>query len=175
MRAAEAAKNTTDLIEGIIKTVKEGSELADATDESVVEAAKSTDDVGELIDKITAASNEQAVEIEQVNKAVVEIDKVVQQNAANAEESASASEEMKAQAEQMKGFVDELVTLVGASAGAAKKASQFQAAAPKGVTTTRALAVSEKRAATKEVAVHKAKEVTPEQVIPLEDGDFKDF
>jgi len=100
---------------------------------------------------------------------------VVQQNAANAEESASASEEMNAQAEQMKGAVETLVALVGGSAGAAKKASQFQAAAPKGVTTTRAPAAFEKRAATKEVAVHKAKEVTPERVIPLEDGDFKDF
>jgi methyl-accepting chemotaxis protein len=96
--------------------------------------------------------------------------KVVQQNAANAEESASASEEMNAQAEQMKGFVEELVALVGGTANGAKRVSQVQAAAPK-ASTTRALAVPAK----KQVAVHQVKEVRPEQVIPLEDGDFKDF
>ena len=44
------------------------------------------------------------------------MDKVVQQNAANAEESASASEEMNAQAQQMKGFVEDLVMLIGGAA-----------------------------------------------------------
>ncbi|NQU74491.1 MAG: chemotaxis protein, partial [Candidatus Omnitrophica bacterium] len=57
----------------------------------------------------------------QVNTAVAEMDKVVQQNAANAEESASASEEMNAQAEQMKGFVAELMALVGGSGSAAAR------------------------------------------------------
>ncbi len=46
---------------------------------------------------------------------MAEMDKVVQQNAANAEESASASEEMNGQAEQMKAMVDELMALVGGS------------------------------------------------------------
>jgi methyl-accepting chemotaxis protein len=41
------------------------------------------------------------------------MDKVIQQNAANAEESAAASEEMNAQAQQMKAFVGDLVALVG--------------------------------------------------------------
>lgn len=62
--------------------------------------------------EIAAASNEQAQGIEQVNKAVTEMDRVVQLNAASAEESASASEEMYAQAEQMKVFVGDLVGLV---------------------------------------------------------------
>jgi methyl-accepting chemotaxis protein len=51
--------------------------------------------------------------VDQISKAVAEMDKVVQQNAANAEESASASEELSAQAEQVKGVVGELVALVG--------------------------------------------------------------
>lgn len=48
-----------------------------------------------------------------MNKAVSEMDTVVQKVAANAEESASASEEMNGQAEQMKSVVEELVALVG--------------------------------------------------------------
>ena len=47
-----------------------------------------------LIDEIAAASQEQSQGIDQVSKAVAEMDKVVQQNAANAEESAAAAEEM---------------------------------------------------------------------------------
>ena len=68
--------------------------------------------------EIAAASKEQSHGIEQVNKAVADMDRVVQQNAANAEENASASEEMNSQAEQMRGFVDELASMVGGSGAA---------------------------------------------------------
>ena len=171
MRAADAAKNTADLIEGTVKKVNEGGELVGTTNEAFTQVAESASKVGELVGEIAAASNEQAEGIEQVNKAVVEMDKIVQQNAANAEESASASEEMNAQAEQMKGFVDELVALVGGRAGAAKRVSQVQVRAPKVVTTTRALAAPAQKAP----AVHQAREVGPERAIPMDDDDFKDF
>ena len=72
---------------------------------------KTTDLVGE----IAAASQEQAQGIDQVNTAMAQMDKVTQQNAANAEESASASEELSAQAESMNEVVGELVALVGGS------------------------------------------------------------
>ncbi len=86
------------------------------------------------------------------------------------EESASASEEMSAQAEQMKGFVEDLVVLVGGSGKGAKKTSSTVVVnAPKAV-ASRALAVLPK----KELPAHQAKEVKPEQVIPMDD-DFKDF
>ena len=62
---------------------------------------------------IAAASHDQAQGIGQINTAVTELDKVTQQNAANAEESASAAEEMSAQAETMLGMVGELVAMVG--------------------------------------------------------------
>lgn len=171
LRAADAAKNTADLIEGTVKKVNNGRELVSTTNEAFTQVAESSSKVGELVGEISAASNEQAQGIDQVNKAVVEMDKVVQKNAANAEESASASEEMNAQAEQMKGYVDDLVALVGGSAGAVKKVSPVQVRAPKSVTTTRALAAP----APKVPAVHQAEEVSPEQVIPMDDGDFKDF
>ncbi|MFO7715046.1 methyl-accepting chemotaxis protein, partial [Desulfosarcina sp.] len=115
MRAADAAKNTANLIEGTVKQVKEGGELVGRTNDNFSEVAKSSAKVGELVAEIAAASSEQAQGISQVNTAVNEVDKVTQQNAANAEESASASEEMNAQAEQMKVFVAELVAMVGSS------------------------------------------------------------
>lgn len=117
MRAADAAKNTADLIEGTVKKVGDGSDLVTRTNEAFSKVAESSKKVGELVGEISAASNEQSEGIEQVNKAVTEMDKVVQLNAANAEESASASEEMSAQAEQMKSSVGELIALVGGGSG----------------------------------------------------------
>jgi methyl-accepting chemotaxis protein len=113
MRAGEAAKNTSSLIEESIKNIKVGSDLVRTTDEAFSEVAASSAKVAELVGEIAAASAEQAQGIEQVNKAAVEMDKITQGNAANAEESASASEELSAQAQTMQGFVEEMARMVG--------------------------------------------------------------
>jgi len=115
MRAAEAASSTSGLIENTIQSVQNGSDLTQSTREAFQLNMEIAAKVGDLVDELAAASNEQAQGIDQVNVAVTEMDKVVQSNAANAEESASASEEMSAQAEQMKSMVAELVTIVGGS------------------------------------------------------------
>jgi methyl-accepting chemotaxis protein len=125
MRAAEAAQNTSELIEGTVKRIKEGSELVTKTNEAFHQVAESSAKVAELVGEIAAASGEQAQGIEEVNKAVTEMDKVTQQNAANAEESASASEELNAQAEQMQAMVNELVNFVGATKMEANPAQAF--------------------------------------------------
>ncbi len=116
MRAAEAAKNTADLIEGTVHKISTGSDLVDRTNTAFKKVSNSTSKVGELVAEIAMASNEQAQGIEQLNVAVVQMDKVVQANAANSEETASASEEMRAQADQMKTIVQRLVSLVGEKA-----------------------------------------------------------
>ncbi len=115
MRAAQAAKNTADLIEGTVKRVKEGSVLVDATNNEFNSVATTVSKSGELLSEIAAASKEQAQGIGQVSKAVAELEKVVQSNSANAEESAAASEEMNSQAEQMKAYVNELESMVHGS------------------------------------------------------------
>ena len=91
------------------------------TESTTTSAAK----VGDLVGEITAASNEQAQGIEQVNRATAEMDKVVQRVAANAQESASASQEMSSQAEAMKGVVARLVTLVGGTINGGVRAGHF--------------------------------------------------
>jgi methyl-accepting chemotaxis protein len=176
MRAANAAKNTANLIEGTVKKVGEGSELVSGTNEAFRKVAESASKVGELVAEIAEASNEQSQGIGQVNTAVAEMDKVVQQNAANAEESASASEEMSAQAEQMKGYVEELVALVGGNKNGVKYDRKPRMKALKAFTKrTDAARKNEIKARGMEVALHKEKEVNPEQVIPLGNDDFKDF
>jgi len=177
MRAADAAKNTADLIEGTVKKVNDGSELVSRTNEAFSEVAKSAAKVGELVGEISAASKEQAEGIDQVNKAVASMDKVVQQNAANAEENASGSEEMNAQAGQMKGYVGNLAAMVGGiSAGTRDQAKVTERFTE--IDTQKALQAPqgfEKRAKGKEVVAHQVKEVNPDEVIPMGDEDFKDF
>jgi methyl-accepting chemotaxis protein len=115
LRATEAAKNTAGLIEATVKRVKEGVERVTKTNTAFAQVADGTLKGGELVAEIAAASGEQAQGITQINRAVAEMDKVVQQTASNAEESASASEELTSQADQMKGYVDDLALLVGGS------------------------------------------------------------
>ncbi len=121
LRSAEAARNTSELIEGTIAAVENGNELTQKTRDAFKANIDIAMKIGELIDEIAAASGEQAQGISQVNIAVAEMDKVTQQNAANAEESAGASEEMSAQAEQMNEFVRDLVALVSGGNGRASR------------------------------------------------------
>ncbi len=115
MRVAEAAKNTAGLIEETVKKVDDGTGLVKKTNDAFTLVATGSLKIGELVGDIAAASNEQAQGIMQVNNSVSEMDKVIQQNAANAEESASSAEEMKAQAESLKNIVDHLTVLKSGS------------------------------------------------------------
>jgi methyl-accepting chemotaxis protein len=113
LRTAEAAKNTATLIEETVKKVQNGSGVVERTNDAFIKVASGANKVGELVGEIAAASNEQATGIAQVNTAVVDMDKVTQQNAATAEQSSAAAEEMSDQAENMKNLVAELIVLVG--------------------------------------------------------------
>ena len=112
MRSAQAAKNTESMIADSIKNAKTGVEIAREVDEVLEKIVDSITRTTGLVGQIATASQEQTQGIEQVNTAVAQMDKITQQNAANAEESASSSEELSAQAQSMTGLVSELVTLV---------------------------------------------------------------
>ena len=90
------------------------------TNQAFKSIATSSAKVAGLVGEIAAASGEQSQGIEQINQAVLEMDKAVQGNAANAEESASASEEIRAQTSRMAMMADELDSLVEGAASAAK-------------------------------------------------------
>ena len=176
MRAAEAAKNTSELIEGTVKKTKNGTELVTRTNETFTQVADSSSKVGELVGEIAAASNEQAQGIEEVNTAVYAMDKVTQSNASNAEETASASEELSAQAEQMKSVVAEMAALVGGSGNGARRGISSAIGVSKvGIHESLAGAAPVQTAKSKPIAVNREKEMNPEQVIPMGDEDFKDF
>ena len=169
MRAAEAAKDTAQLIEGTVKKVSDGSELVSNTNEAFGKVAESAGKVGELVAEISEASNEQSNGIEQVNTAIMEMDKVVQQNAANAEESAAAAEELNAQAEQVREFVQDLVVLVTGER-AAVSSTPVEKVVPHPEKKDR---LPQPKKGGKMIPA-KPGEVSPEQVIPLDD-EFEDF
>jgi len=132
MRSAEAAKDTAGMIEESVKNSKNGVAIAGEVSKVLEEIVQSVGKTTNLVGEIAAANHEQAQGIDQVNTAVAQMDKVTQQNAANAEESASASEELSAQAESMKEIVSQLAALVG---GAAKRDTTKKAGGPAGKPT----------------------------------------
>ncbi len=115
-RAAEAARDTTELIESSVTRAREGATVADSASQALQAILGDVSQVADLLTGITDAANEQAQGVDQINTAVGQMDKVTQQNAASAEECASSAEELSAQAQTVRGMVDDLVgVLYGAS------------------------------------------------------------
>jgi len=95
IRAAEAAKTTSDLISATARSVNEGSELVSQTAKAFSEVESTISQTAELVGAIAAATKEQALGIEQINRAVVEMDRATQHYAATAEELAASAGQFK--------------------------------------------------------------------------------
>jgi methyl-accepting chemotaxis protein len=89
LRATDSAKNTANLIQDIVNKVRGGEKLVSVTNDAFGSVITSAKKVQELMEEIAAASKEQSDGIHQINSAVAEMNRVTQQNAANAEELAS--------------------------------------------------------------------------------------
>jgi len=116
VRAAEAAGETTVLIEGSVQRAKQGNEVVSEAGETLRSIVTDIENVSGLLQGIDSASAEQSQGVQQVNTAVSQMDSVTQANAAGAEESASAAEELSAQSYALKAMVDQLSSFVGISA-----------------------------------------------------------
>ncbi|HMO24855.1 MAG TPA: methyl-accepting chemotaxis protein [Tepidisphaeraceae bacterium] len=115
MRSAEAARNTSGMIQQSVETARKGVSIGQEVGTNLQRIVEAAEKVNGLVAEIAAASREQSTGIDQIAQAVGQMDKVTQTNAANAEESAAASEELSAQAEQLRACVGELLALVGAT------------------------------------------------------------
>ncbi len=107
-RSAQAARDTASLIEESILKSTEGSRKLEEVASSIVGITESAGKVKTLVDEVEASSREQAQGIDQISKAVAQMDQVTQKTAANAEESASASEELNAQSQALMAVVKQL-------------------------------------------------------------------
>jgi methyl-accepting chemotaxis protein len=101
-RSAAAAKEIKELIQDSVEKVREGTELANQSGENLEKIVAAVTKVSDLIGNIAAANEEQSSGILQVNKAMVQMDEITQQNASLVEEIASASSAMKEQALSLK-------------------------------------------------------------------------
>jgi methyl-accepting chemotaxis protein len=104
-RSANAAKETTDMIEGSIKKAEGGTKIAQDTAEALNKIVNGIEKVANLVNGIAVASNEQAAGIGQINQGIMQVSQVVQSNSATSEESAAASEELSSQAQLLKEMV----------------------------------------------------------------------
>ena len=111
-RCAQAAKDTAGLIEESIAKSNDGKAKLDQVAEAVRSITESAGKVKTLVNAVKLGSEEQERDIEQVAKAIMQMQKVTQLTASNAEESASASEELSAQSETLEAIVVRLESMV---------------------------------------------------------------
>ena len=104
-RSANAAKETTEMIEGSIKKVEGGTRIANETANALNKIVEGIAKAATLVGDIAVASNEQALGIAQINQGVMQVSQVVQTTSATSQESAAASEELSSQAELLKEMV----------------------------------------------------------------------
>ncbi|MCB8815491.1 methyl-accepting chemotaxis protein [Desulfosporosinus shakirovi] len=105
-RSANAAKETTAMIEGSMKKVEGGTKIANETAQALNKIVEGVSKATNLVADIATASNEQALGINQINQGIMQVSSVVQTNSATSEESAAASEELSSQAELLRDQVN---------------------------------------------------------------------
>jgi methyl-accepting chemotaxis protein len=120
-RSAGAAKEIKTLINDSVQKVDEGSRLVDESGSTLGQIVDSVQKVGDIIAEIAAASSEQSAGIDQINKAVAQMDEMTQQNASLVEEAAAASESMDEQAKGLTNLISFFNTGNAASGGSSNE------------------------------------------------------
>ena len=128
-RSATAAKEIKSLIKDSVRKVEDGSSLVTQSGQTLEQIVASVKKVSDIIAEIAAASREQSSGIEQVNKAVMQMDEMTQQNAALVEEATAASQAMAEGAGELNRMMERF-TLPGAKAPAAAAAPATVAVLP---------------------------------------------
>jgi len=111
-RCAEAARNTTNLIEQSIARSESGSLKLSEVTAAIASIATAANQAKELATEVNVGSHEQTRGLEQISKAILQIEQVTQRNAASAEESAAAGQQLSAQSVQLNHLVGQLQGLV---------------------------------------------------------------
>ena len=130
LRSKDAANKTEELIRQSVKEASEGEVTARQVAEQLSAIVTSIGKVTDIVAEIAASSKEQAAGIDQVNKAVADVDKVTQQNAASSEESSSAASELSGQARQLAEMIGTFQLGRGTGGSAVKTARRIPAAPP---------------------------------------------
>ena len=182
-RSATAAKEIKGLIQDSVKRVEQGSLLVTQSGQTLEHIVTSVKKVSDIIGEIAGASQEQSVGIEQVNKAVMQLDAMTQQNAALVEEASAASQSMAGQAKAL----HQMMAPYQVTAEAANNAAAAIAAAAESLRLTFAGPVSapanaERRATGRPWSASETKATLPARSRPLKtavangnDSEWKEF
>ena len=100
-RSATAAREIKELIDDSVGKINAGSALVNGAGNTMEDIISAIQKVAAIMDDINVANREQSTGIDEVNKAVVQMDSVTQQNAALVEEAAAAAESLQFQAESL--------------------------------------------------------------------------
>ena len=186
-RSAEAAKNTTNLIEESQHNSESGVSSSDEVAVILREIGEAATKVAAVIAEVSVATNEQSQGIEQISTAVMQLDGVTQSNAANSEEAASASAELSVQANELTRIIGQLQALVGGVQGKPKTeiisglpwettSDRRMHSSPKGPSALSAPHKPQTRRGDKAVTPKQPQGtiVNPEQVILLDSDDLTD-
>jgi methyl-accepting chemotaxis protein len=106
-KSAEAAKDTSDMIQSSIEKAELGSRIAGETAASLSEIVSGINESDRIIAEIAKSSEEQAQGIGEINRGIDQVAQVVQQNSATAEQSAAASEEMSGQSRLLEDLIEQ--------------------------------------------------------------------
>ncbi len=117
-RAAQAAGETTGLIDESVKKAQEGTTVATSVGNALTAIVEKINKVSDLVDGITKASEEQAQGVDQVNTAVTQMNTVTQQNAAGSEELAAAAEQMSSQVACLRDMISQYKLVEGGASAA---------------------------------------------------------
>ncbi len=113
-RCAQAARDTAGLIEESIETSRDGNARLDRMTGAVRAMMESSARVKGLVDEVNLGSQEQARGMDQIQRAVVQMERVTQKNASGAEQTASAGAELSGHADSLRTLVHEMREMVGA-------------------------------------------------------------
>jgi len=173
-RSAQAAKDTTGLIEDSIQKSLSGKAKVDQVGGNIRIVTAESTKIKVLVDEINLGSVEQSRGIDQISRSISQMEQVTQSSAANAEESAAAAEELSAQAQTMQDVVQRLNVMVDGSSRAASRPEQSR---PRTASAIRTKTVTTLKAAVK---LPSARSASPARMatagadFPMDD-DFKAF
>ena len=177
-RCAQAARDTAVLIEESITKSNDGKLKVDHVAKAINAITEQSTQIKTLVDEVNLGSQEQSRGIEQIGKAIVQMEQVTQKAAASAEESASAAEELNAQASTMKDIVTRLNAMVGVIGATLHARTAVRANAPvrqrvrmEGNLSALSTAVSHKSTKNEPVPVVAG---VAKDAFPM-DEDFKEF
>lgn len=174
-RSAQAAKDTTVIIEKNIDLSEKGADMAQTVQESITEIDLQSNKVSELLDEISVATSEQAQGIDQINKAISQMEIVINTNAQSADESASESRSLYEQTLNLNEIISKLRSFVNGQKTMYAEIQQLKTPSrPRVGTQSRPKVATVAKAARVEPQYSAPKKLSAKDIIPLGD-DIDNF